>query len=262
MQLINIDFTFNLGSLLAYLGGIISGVVLFVLFYFLYVMIYLKKQEIQISSKATNISKNQIDTEIKNSQMKFLEIKKELSEVNLDTLKDVCIELMNNIAALYYPESKRPLGELTIKELLLLDQYLVEKIENILNKFGLKFTKKVKFNTIINILNMKKNIDNNNVVKATKKVGKVTSNVISVLNIINPVVWFKKGIYAPAINLIIKKICLLVIATVGYETGHVYSKQAFLDPVLDEEMENLIKTIEGTALESENEEKKKDKIAL
>ena len=87
-----------------------------------------------VSFKTTKKSKNQIDEEIKKSQIKFIEIKEESSEINIGTLKDVCLELMNNIALLYYPDSKRPLGELTIKEILLLDQYLVDKIDDILNK--------------------------------------------------------------------------------------------------------------------------------
>ena len=262
MLFINLDFTINLGSLFAYLGGIASGIVLFILIYFLYVMVYLKKQEVRISSLSQEIDQKQIEVEIKIAQMKFLEQKKELGEINVEVLKEVSLELMNSIAKLYYPESKRPLGELTIKEILLLDQYLVDKIDDILNKFGIKFSKKVKLNTIINILNMKKNIDNNNVVKATKKFGKFTSNLLVVLNFINPVMWFKKGIITPTTNLIIKKICLLVIATVGYETYHVYSKQAFLDPVLDNELEKLISIIESPSFEEEQEQKKKDKIVL
>ena len=143
MYLVNFEFTFNFGSVVAFLMGIVSGIILFVLIYLLWSLIYLKKQEVVLDDINSDVSTEQVDELIKQSQTKFLQVKKETGEISFDSLRSISFELMNNIASLYYPESKHPLSELTIKELILLDQYLVEKVDNLLSKFPLKVFKKV-----------------------------------------------------------------------------------------------------------------------
>ncbi len=244
MILFKIEFTFNLASILAFLTGIVSGVILFVLCYSLYFLVNLKKQEVNINDITKNISVDQIKEEIKKSQTEFLRIRKENHQITFDSFREICLELMNTIASLYYPNSKHPLSELTIKEMILLDQYLMTKLEKLLSHVGLKFVKKIKVSRIIDLLNMKKTIDNNSVIQATKNISSFSSKFFAIINFINPVMWIKRGIVNPSINYLSKKICLHAIAIVGQETYHVYSKQAFLDPVLDQEIEELINIIE------------------
>lgn len=222
-------------------------------------MIYLNKKEINLHSNSDNITEEDIKNEIKKSQDKFLELKKTYGVITLESLKDVSIELVGNIAKLYYPDSKQPIAELTIKELILLDKYLIEKIENLLNGIGFKFVKKIRLKRFISILNMKQSLDKSNVVKATKKVGKFTSGILFVLNFINPYKWIHLGVIKPTMNVIVNKICLLCISYIGEETCHIYSKQAFLDPVLDEDIEKLIQVIEEDSEEAVIKETKKTK---
>lgn len=244
MGLIEIIFEINLGSILVFLGGIVSGAILTILIYLLCIVSSINKQEVIITNRTNDISKEEIVKIIEDHQKEFLKIRKEKGEITFDSLKNVTLDLMTVIAKHYYPESKNPLSELTIKELILLDKYLVEKLESILDKVGLRFLKKLKMSTILNILNMKKTIDNNSVVKVTKNVSRFSGKIWTLLNILNPITWIKKGIINPSINLITKKICLLIIASVGEETYRIYSKQAFLDPLLDKEVEALIEIIE------------------
>lgn len=259
--LIDFEFTINLGSILAFFVGIVTGVILVFIIYFLIVLFHLKKQEIITNDLNKEIDVKQIQDEIKASQIKFINLKKNSKEITFDCLKEVCLELMNRIAEMYYPESKNPLGELTIKEVILLDQYLMEKFDELLNKVGLKFAKKITINRLLQILNMKKSIDNNSIVKATKKYSKPFKQILFILQLINPVMWIRKGIINPSINLIIKKIYLMIIALVGQETYHIYSKQAFLDPVVDEDIEKLIEIIENEQKQEETSYKKiNDKI--
>ena len=133
MFLVNFEFTINFGSLAAFLTGILCGVILFILIYFLYVMLYLNKKEINLHSNSDIVTEDDIKNEIKKSQDKFLELKKSYGVITIDSLKDVTVELISNIAKLYYPDSKQPIAELTIKELILLDKYLIEKIDTLLN---------------------------------------------------------------------------------------------------------------------------------
>ena len=64
------------------------------------------------------------------------------------------------------------------------------------------------------------------------------------LNAINPVVWVKKLIINPSINLITKQIILKLIQQIGQETYNVYSKQAFVDQDADEDIDAIIRNYE------------------
>lgn len=249
-MILSVEFSFNLATILAFIAGIFSGIILFIALYTLYVVTLINKNEIVIQTR--DIKTEEIEEKIKNSQERFLKYRRAHQEITFEIFKQILFDLTNDIAGLYYPESKHPLSELTIKELILLDQYLIEKIENILDKVGLKFLKKIKISLLLNILNMKKNIDRNNVIKASRKIGNFSSKLWSLINFLNPVMWIKRGIINPSINLITKKIFLSVIDTVGKETYHVYSKQAFLDPVLDQEVEKLIEIIESSHEENDD----------
>lgn len=269
MYLFKVEFSLNIGSIIAFFAGIISGVILFVLIYLLWALVYLKKQEVVLDDVNSDVSVSQVEEQIKISQTKFLQIKKDTGEMSFDSLKDICLELMNNIAGLYYPESKHPLSELTIQELILLDQYLVDKIDKLLGKFGLKVLRKVKMSKVLQILNMKKTIDSSSVIQAGRKIGNFSGKLWSLLNFLNPYQWIKRGIINPTINLLTKKICLILIATVGQETYHIYSKQAFLDPVLDKDIDKLIQVIEqeqnqenGSQEEATINSKSKSKIKI
>ncbi len=237
--MINIEFTFNLASVLAFIAGLISGMILVFLFYLLWVLIYLKKQEVILHSPDEKVDPQLVKDEIAKAEKRFLLERKENHAVEFDTYKSICLDLIESIASLYYPKSPHPIGELTVKELMLLDRYLLEKLEDLLNKVSLRTLKKVKINKLLSLLNMKRTIDTNPVIQTTKQITDFSGKLLSVVHFINPVVWIKRGIVNPSIRLIGKKICLIVIATIGQETYHIYSKQAFLDPLTDEDIEKL-----------------------
>ena len=56
--------------------------------------------------------------------------------------------------------------------------------------------------------------------------------------------WFKKLVVDPSINAITKKIVLVIIDVIGQETYHIYSKQAFLEPLDDQELQALLNKLE------------------
>ena len=67
--------------------------------------------------------------------------------------------------------------------------------------------------------------------------------------------WFRKLVYDPCINLITKKIVLVIIETVGQETYHIYSKQAFMEPLEEKELQQFINNLDkmdAIELEKEN----------
>ena len=87
--------------------------------------------------------------------------------------------MMNKIASHFYPDSKKPLAELSIEELILLDRYIMDKLELILSKVKINMFKKLKLSTILKLLNLKQNVENNIVVKTTKKYKSLEKKLIN-----------------------------------------------------------------------------------
>ena len=151
--------------------------------------------------------------------------------------------MMNEIASRFYPKSKRPLSELSIDELILLNKYILTKLEEILSKPIIRAFRGVKLSHVLILIDAKNKIDNNKAVKTVKKyklqkVGEVIMNVVGVLN---PAKWFQKIVIDPTTNLLLKQVLLTCIDYIGEETYKVYSKRALKNT--EDELEHLLKTI-------------------
>ncbi len=252
---IQTEFNINIWVIFAFLTGIIAGALLIVVIYLLIVTSKIHKSSVIITD-TSNVKKEEIEEDIRDAQEDFLKVRKIKNEISWDDYLDINITLMKRIASRFYPESKKPLGELTLQECLLLDEYLVNKLNELLNTFGLKHFRKMKVNQIISLVNTSKKVTSNKLVKKGAKAAKI----LSFINVINPVTWINKGIVEPTINFMIKKILLMLIASVGQETYHIYSKDAFLDEVSEEEVDNIIKAIE-LSKEQDNEDDEVDEIS-
>ena len=64
------------------------------------------------------------------------------------------------------------------------------------------------------------------------------------MQFLNPAMWFRRLVYDPCVNLISKKIVLVIIETIGQETYHIYSKQAFMEPLEEKELQAFINNLE------------------
>ena len=244
--LVESEFKLNWASLVSLLIGLVMGAVLFVLIYTLVTLKKVKNTTYTVEETIKDVSMDEVNEEIYKAQKEFLIRKEEEKGIKFPNLRDVSINLIKTVAKKFYPDSIEPIAELTLEEIVLLDHYIISKIEEILDKRGLKPLHKLKISTIIKIINAKQKVENNKVVQGVKKTGisKVIANAYAVLNVINPATWFKKLIINPSVGLITKHICLTVIRIIGQETYHVYSKQAFLEYVDDKEIEKLLKEME------------------
>ena len=76
------------------------------------------------------------------------------------------------------------------------------------------------------------------------KVGKVVKYGAAVINVVNPVFWFRKLVINTSVDVMTRKVCLVVIGIVGEETTTVYSKKLFDKPVelnvVEQEMLSLL----------------------
>ena len=149
--------------------------------------------------------------------------------VKFEILGKKLFEVINKIANEYYPNSKYPLYELTIEELILFSYYLSNRISEIFDKPLLAPFKKISVAQIFNILDTKKKIEETKAIKAIKKtkITKIGSILMTATKYANPVYWFKKLFVGTTINFATRKIALLIIDIVADETNKTYSKSIF-----------------------------------
>lgn len=241
---LKIDFS----NFIAFFTGFFLGAVFLVLIYLLISLITLNKKEKTINKIPEEEQEKIINELISKKQTEFLNLKK--SEPIFFALKTSIIDLVNEIAGVFYPNEKYPLAELSMNELILLDKYIINKIESILSKKSLKVLKKIRLSTILKLIDANEKVQNNKAIKASKKlhIPKIYKYLNLFINAINPFYWFKRLIVSPSLSLLIKKIFLMVISITGKETYNVYSKKVFISE--DEEYElldNMLKSNEDVA---------------
>ena len=166
------------------------------------------------------------------------------------------IDLVNDIAKLFFPDSKYPTLELSVNELINLNHYITNRIDEILDKPIIKNTKKMQIVKVMNLLDKKRAVEENKIVKAAKrmKLGKVAKFGAMALNAVNPVYWVRKAVIGTSVTAMTKQICVVVIGIVGEETIKVYSKAVFNEEMdvklVEEEMDALLE--EGDEDEIDN----------
>ncbi len=246
--------TFDLKYIFIFLAGIIFGLFFFGLLYLYAVVISIKRGEHKIKKNPPYIDEVEIELLIKDAQKEFKN-RSARKEVGLfPHLKDVSYDLALDIASKYKPKSKYPLLELTMEESLLLTHYIANRIEEFLDKRFISWLfRKRTLAQIKGILDTKTKIEESKIVKAGKKANavKVGKTVLDVLNIFNGARWLKKVTFDRAIEGILVKIGLVVVAIVGEETYKIYSKKVFQEPKdLETDIDEIYESIKGDLNES------------
>ena len=127
-QGIKFEIDFNIGSLLIFLAGIGFGLLLFGLLYLYFTLRTLKDKKYYVDSKLEYVVKeNEIKNIIKYHQDKYLiQRKDENKDIAGRAMKDALSNVVLDIATKYFPDSKRPLLELSIDELIMLMRYITD----------------------------------------------------------------------------------------------------------------------------------------
>ncbi len=233
-------------DILPFLIGIVLGFMLCLLSYFLILLTSIKKEEEKAKKVVIKVDNEVIQNKIDNAKNQY---KEEATSVGTNekmmVLKDTCFQMIEDIAKVYYPESKHPIYELSVSELMQLDYYIMERLEKIFNKKIISKMKSLRISSILNILDKKKQVEEAKIVKAAKKahVTGIAKGVMSALNFINPVYWVKKVMFDVSLQAILNKMALMVIDIIGEETSNVYSKGAFVhkdDEIIEKELDDLI----------------------
>lgn len=224
--------SFTMQTFTVLLVGVLLGFCLSTTIYGIMMIVSLKKDEKIRKDKKLNINPDEekIKFQIEEIKDKFLTSTEGLkTKERFQILGSTIFETINVVAGEYYPESKYPLYELSIEELILFLRYLSFRIEEVFNKPFLRPFKKMTISQIFRFMEVRKQISDNKAVKAASKVNssKIKKVVLGVLNYANPVYWIKKLVLGSTINIALRKICLVIIDIVSDETNKTYSKAIF-----------------------------------
>ena len=153
---------------------------------------------------------------------------------------------------MYYPDSKYPVYELSMEELLTLCTYISERLNTLLSGKVTKHFRKIRVSQIIQLLDLKKKVTDSKAVKAYNKyqIPKVSQTILSAINVFNPVYWVKKVMMNTTLLFATNKLATIIIDIIGEETCKVYSKSVFnketeIDTEVNKTINELEKIVEG-----------------
>lgn len=224
--------SFSIQTFIVLLIGILLGFVICGTFYGLMMIFSLKSEQSIRKDKKLNINPDneKIIKEVEEIKRKFLETSEGFTiKERFQYLGSTIVETINVVALEYYPESKYPLYELTVEELILFLRYLSYRIEEVFNKPFLKSFKKMTISQMFRFMELKKQISDNKAVKVASKIGtsKFKQVLMGIINYANPIYWIKKLVVGTTINIAIRKMCIVIIDIVSDETNKTYSKAIF-----------------------------------
>lgn len=219
-------------NLFILLAGIMIGFVLCFAIYSLMLIISIRNdKKFKLEVKANNITDEDKMTQLVEEIKDRFKEDTEGMAVNekLRVLSSTVYETVNIIAGEYYPDSKYPLYELSVSELLQFMHYLSNRVEAIFDKKLLRPFKKMTISQVLRFIDVKKKIEENKAVKLANrmKLGKISRIALSVANYANPVYWFRKLVTDTTVNYVINKTSLVIIDMVADETSKTYSKNIF-----------------------------------
>lgn len=216
-------------GLINFILGIFSGFILFTVVY-IYFSVRGKHSEMMLIRKPpVDVDEEKLKQIIIDKQHSFKKVYKKNKKNIGKTTFDLSYELIEEISSYYFPDSKYPMLELSVNEIITLNHYITDRIDEILEQPLLKNTRNIRITKIVRAYETKRSIEEKRLIKAAKsKTVKTTVKVtLGALNLFNPAYWFRKLVINTSVDFVTKKICLMIISVVGEETSKIYSKKLF-----------------------------------
>ncbi len=218
---------FDLGTLISFIIGVSFGFLLLLLIYLYAVLKSMNKSLKLRSVDEQDIDEEEIKMLIKDAQKQFKDKEEREAKGYPKYLLEIIRELSVDIAKKFYPKSKYPYLELTVDESLRLNHYVTDRLEELLSGRILRLTRGLTLTKIVEMNDTKSKIENNALVKTAKKYKNVAKTTLAVINAVNPVWWFRKLTKEIAVNKVMIRIGMTLIAITGEETYKIYSKKVF-----------------------------------
>ncbi|MFP4478534.1 MAG: hypothetical protein ACLFPM_03755 [Candidatus Izemoplasmatales bacterium] len=225
-------------TILNFLLGVLTGFILLFLTFLLFATINEKKRFRKRILNKLPLENHEVYELIEIKQNQLLETVRLTDNAYFKVAFDLSYELLEEIAEHYFPQSKYPIYEITVEELLDLNRYITNRLEEMVNGKLIKHFKNYRISSLINMLHMKKALDDSKLMKLNRKfkVSKMFSIGRAVVNYANPVYWFRRLAIKPTTEVLTKEICKYIIAVVGEETNKIYSK-SFSEDKHEEDLE-------------------------
>lgn len=246
LWIFNIEFS----TIISFICGFVVGIIIILLFYVLAIANSIRTKDFIIKTDKDDLNTIEVKQMIADTQTTYKDKSLRQDTGRVTYCEQLSKDLVFAIASRFYPNSKYPLLELSVNEITLLITYVTNRINELLNKRGLRIIRKLKISTVYALLQKKKQIEENKVYKTSVEIGGKFSKFKNLLYLINPINLGKNLIVNNVINIAIDKICLAVIGIVGEETYKIYSKKVFNEIVeIDSGNDVLIKDLEDSIKE-------------
>lgn len=236
-------------DILSILLGFVLGI-LFILLILIITVFLTNKKYLQHCRESFTVENDVIKKIISKKQKQIITNTKLGITNNLINLQNITKELIEEIASYYYPESKYPYLEISLAEVLDLNQKINDRLKQILDIKFISFLKNIRLAQIQLILNTKKSIENHKVYQLSKKyhLNKFLSYGFMALNITNPAYWIRKIIYTSTLETTLRSIAVMAINIIGEEASQLYSKKVIekSDSLLEKELHKFIKEVEAS----------------
>lgn len=198
-----------------------------------------KEEQKEVNKKINNVYLYHLEARRTNVKLLFgiINIKKKVDYENLaekrlgisgsDSLIGLTHELIwliEEVARIYYPDSKNPIYELTIEELFLLIREIITLLSNIVYDIGIPNLEKLKVSTIKDLVligGKVKKVYNLRGVRLT--IGFINA-AMKLQSVVTPIYWIKKGTNDLSITSLSQFLIKCIFEVVGKETANVYSK--------------------------------------
>ena len=167
-------YEFDWSSLVTLLVGVFLGCALFSIVYSILVVSSMKRKKHVVNAVNIEVTDEEIKEIIDTAIMQFKDKDLKGSKATLIHCKDVCFAMASDIARKFFPKAKRPLAELSLDEMLKLSIYISDRINEIVDRPGLRLIKSVKLSTILSL---------SKIVKISKKI-----IIISNINVANNII--------------------------------------------------------------------------
>ncbi len=218
-------FDINFISILVFIIGLFFGAFLISLIFALIAVRSISDKKTIVKTEQDTLTDEQVKDMIYKAKETYKDKELRKKKEKASFTRDICKDLAYMIAYSYYPNSRNPLLELSVDELIDLISYIRKRLDEILDKPIIKSLRKMKVSDIVRISMMSKDILASKQFKVSMSLAKKTSKLTKVLSAINPLNIFKNYVVGIAINKIIDAICLSLISLVGEETYKIYSKK-------------------------------------
>lgn len=247
-----IDFT----SIISFIVGIFLGAIIVCGIYAFLVLASLRNKKFLLKSEVDDLTTEEVKQMILDSQKSYKDKSLRGEQSRISHCTSLCKNLATSIASRYYPNSKYPLLELTVDELLMLILYIESRLEEIFNRRGLRMFKRLNVSSIFEVTSKTNQVVDSKAFQVTKEVSGAFSTIKKVVNVVNPAWWVRKLVIDNTINFITDKLCLVTLAVVGEEIYKIYSKTVFnQEKEIETNVDQLLSQIDKKLIEASDDVK-------